>query len=377
VEKARLDEHVHSTVTPQTRNGSSREPSSSIRSIEGNGISTAGRDMYSKSRQQVTFVAPLGNQQLDRNKSFVDGARRESIFINSSKKGDDALDEETVPVPMGQFAAKVHHEKQSSNMPSQSAEVRTSTKPAPVIIDGQCPRTDAARAGTPVPSAGGDRVQKVSATMAPPPPEMSKTHASTTGSRKVVEDDGMIVVRGIKYTKLECVGKGGSSKVYKVMAPNKKIFALKRIRLNGRDEEAASGFLDEITLLTRLLGKSNIIQLIDSEVHRRDGIIYMVLECGDIDLARLLQRHEAARQERRTAQGAKTTGSAIEVDENFVRMYWEQMLHAVDTIHRERIVHSDLKPANFLMVEGQLKLIDFGIAKAIQAGNAGYNVLPW
>lgn len=41
---------------------------------------------------------------------------------------------------------------------------------------------------------------------------------------------------------------------------------------------------------------------------------------------------------------------------------------AVDGIHRERIVHSDLKPANFLVVEGQLKLIDFGIAKAIQSG---------
>ena len=41
---------------------------------------------------------------------------------------------------------------------------------------------------------------------------------------------------------------------------------------------------------------------------------------------------------------------------------------AVDNIHRERIVHSDLKPANFLVVEGQLKLIDFGIAKAIQSG---------
>lgn len=35
----------------------------------------------------------------------------------------------------------------------------------------------------------------------------------------------------IQYTKLECVGRGGSSKVYKVMAPNRKIFALKRIRL--------------------------------------------------------------------------------------------------------------------------------------------------
>lgn len=38
-------------------------------------------------------------------------------------------------------------------------------------------------------------------------------------------------LQDIVYTKLECVGRGGSSKVYKVMAPNRKIFALKRIRL--------------------------------------------------------------------------------------------------------------------------------------------------
>lgn len=41
------------------------------------------------------------------------------------------------------------------------------------------------------------------------------------------------------------------------------------------------------------------------------------------------------------------------------------MLEAVQTIHEEKIVHSDLKPANFVLVKGSLKLIDFGIAKAI------------
>jgi serine/threonine-protein kinase TTK/MPS1 len=42
-----------------------------------------------------------------------------------------------------------------------------------------------------------------------------------------------------------------------------------------------------------------------------------------------------------------------------------QMLEAVQVIHDEKIVHSDLKPANFVLVRGQLKLIDFGIANAI------------
>ncbi len=61
-----------------------------------------------------------------------------------------------------------------------------------------------------------------------------------------------------------------------VMAPNCKIYALKRIRLQGRDTEAASGFLDEITLLKRLRNKPNIIQLIDSQV----GVLAVLDPCS-------------------------------------------------------------------------------------------------
>ena len=43
----------------------------------------------------------------------------------------------------------------------------------------------------------------------------------------------------------------------------------------------------------------------------------MVLEYGDIDLARLLAKHEQARRE---------GGSAEDLDENFIRLYWQQML---------------------------------------------------
>lgn len=41
------------------------------------------------------------------------------------------------------------------------------------------------------------------------------------------------------------------------------------------------------------------------------------------------------------------------------------MLQAVNYIHQNGVIHSDLKPANFLMVNGRLKLIDFGIASNI------------
>lgn len=34
-------------------------------------------------------------------------------------------------------------------------------------------------------------------------------------------------------------------------------------------------------------------------------------------------------------------------------------------MHDENVVHTDLKPANFVLVKGRLKLIDFGISKTI------------
>ncbi|KAG2546546.1 serine/threonine-protein kinase MPS1-like isoform X4 [Panicum virgatum] len=179
-------------------------------------------------------------------------------------------------------------------------------------------------------------------------------------------------VNGKLYQKLGKIGSGGSSEVHKVISSDCIIYALKKIKLKGRDYPTAYGFCQEIEYLNKLKGKSNIIQLIDYEVTdkslliegsmsprdgriRDDHYIFMVLEFGEIDLAHMVAQKWKERN-----------NSNMKIDENWLRFYWQQMLEAVNTIHEERIVHSDLKPANFMLVRGSLKLIDFGIAKAIQ-----------
>ncbi|XP_058744556.1 serine/threonine-protein kinase MPS1-like isoform X2 [Vicia villosa] len=207
--------------------------------------------------------------------------------------------------------------------------------------------------------------------------ESSKLGKTDKAARKMTYDPvSFFKVSGKLYQRLGRIGTGGSSEVHKVISSDCTIYALKKIKLKGRDYATAYGFCQEIEYLNRLKGKSNIIQLINYEVTDKallegvmkgsfnnkggkvkdDGFIYMVLEHGEIDLAHMLS------QKWKELDGCNQT-----IDENWLRFYWQQILQAVNTIHEERIVHSDLKPANFLLVKGSLKLIDFGIAKAIMS----------
>ena len=199
-----------------------------------------------------------------------------------------------------------------------------------------------------------------SKTVSIPPPKMSAlleqklNHSTTTNSTK----KGTVTLNGRTYIRLDTIGRGGSSKVYKVMtSASSKIFALKKVSFDKADSSAIVGYKNEIALLRKLGADSSerIVRLYDFEVNDSKGYLMMLMECGEIDFAHLLQQR-----------------STVPLSLNFVRYYWEQMLLCVSAIHSEKIVHSDLKPANFLLVSGRLKLIDFGIAKAI--GNDTTNI---
>ncbi|KAH7861924.1 hypothetical protein Vadar_032694 [Vaccinium darrowii] len=170
----------------------------------------------------------------------------------------------------------------------------------------------------------------------PPKSETQEKVASGKAAprKRNYDSDLFIKVNGKLYQRLGKIGSGGSSEVHKVISSDCTIYALKKIKLKGRDYATAFGFCQEMEYLNKLKGKSNIIQLIDYEESgyllrcirfqwdetylfaiglrnevtdktllkevlngcmtdkdrrvKEDGYIYMVLEYGEIDLAHML-----------------------------------------------------------------------------------------
>ena len=172
----------------------------------------------------------------------------------------------------------------------------------------------------------------------------------------LVSQSNILKVNSVPYVKLGVVGKGGSSKVYRALTKDCTVLAIKKVKLSGMDRKAIDGFANEIALLKRLRNNPAIIQIYDSEVDVKRKAIFVVMEAGEVDLNHVLQQ-----------QSLQSNNGSRALNMNFIRLTWYQMLSAVHSIHEERIIHGDLKPANFLFVRGALKLIDFGIAKAIQS----------
>lgn len=115
----------------------------------------------------------------------------------------------------------------------------------------------------------------------PPPPKMSvlDVATSTAGAATTTQAKqrrNVLKVNGKCYTRLDCLGRGGSAKVYRVSAENGKMFALKRVSLEHADESTVRGFKGEIDLLSKLKDVERIITLIDYELNEEKKMLTLV-----------------------------------------------------------------------------------------------------
>jgi len=147
------------------------------------------------------------------------------------------------------------------------------------------------------------------------------------------------------YQILGVLGAGGMGQVYKVRnVISERVEAMKVLLPNlEHDPALADRFLREIKVLAAL-DHPNIAAL--RTAFRAGNQLVMVMELV-----------EGIGLDQRLAQGPIPIGEALG--------YFSQALAALSYAHSRGVIHRDLKPANVMITaQGQVKLMDFGIAKA-------------
>ncbi|KAL5104802.1 Dual specificity protein kinase TTK [Taenia crassiceps] len=176
--------------------------------------------------------------------------------------------------------------------------------------------------------------------------EMEKVEADPISA--LVEQSN-VVVNNEKFLVLRQIARGGFSSVFCVMNKKREMRALKRVGLVSPSVDVLAVCKNEVDLLSSLRESGRVIALYNYELS--PSHLVMVLEFAEQDL----KSHLKMRQENGP------------LPDHVVTFFWNEMLACVKVIHDRRIVHLDLKPENFVIVRGMLKLIDLGISQRLPA----------
>ena len=106
----------------------------------------------------------------------------------------------------------------------------------------------------------------------PAPPVVTAPAPPAAPVRKATH----VWINGKEYLRSALLGKGGSSRVFRITDRDHNVFAMKRVELGKGDLETYTSFCNEIELLKRLRGHERIIQLVDAEVNEARRTLVMV-----------------------------------------------------------------------------------------------------
>jgi len=154
-----------------------------------------------------------------------------------------------------------------------------------------------------------------------------------------------MVLRG-KYTLESILGVGGMATVYVAKHRNRKVFAIKMLHADlSTRETMRTRFLREGYVANSVM-HPGAVAVLDDDV-AEDGSAFLVMELLDgSPVDEIWMEHERR------------------VPVPIVLSIGEALLDVLASAHERGIIHRDLKPANLLVTsEGELKVLDFGIAR--------------
>jgi serine/threonine-protein kinase len=170
-----------------------------------------------------------------------------------------------------------------------------------------------------------------------------------------------------RYQLLERVGRGGMAEVYRAVAHGmqgfERVFVVKRIR---PDKSASPKFVQmfcEKARISALLNHPNIVQVYD--FGQVDGAYFMAME------------HLIGKNLSTVMRASRARGSALLP--SLAVFIAREVARALHHAHRlvlpdgtpGGIVHRDITPSNIMLLKaGGVKILDFGIAKAIALARA-------
>ena len=160
------------------------------------------------------------------------------------------------------------------------------------------------------------------------------------------------------YEVKELIGSGGMANVYKAVmlghngpVPEGTVVAVKVLRREFmHDPDLVRRFKNESKAIS-LLNHPNIVKVYDVSVN--DDLQYIVMEYVDgMTLREYLNERGGKLTSRETVH------------------FISQILKALEHAHANGVVHRDIKPQNIMLLDnGQLRMMDFGIARISRADN--------